>query len=450
MRRLRVSKKQRSTRGESDASQSDKVRRAKADLLIVNIGQLATPRGRKPATGEKMSSLRLVRDAAVAIKDESIAAAGPQEKVGREYLGEKELDAGGRLVTPGFVDPHTHMVFAGSREREFEMRCQGASYKEIALAGGGILSTVRATREASEEEILRQSLPRLSRCLEFGTTTVEIKSGYGLDTPTELKMLRVIDRLRRETPLDIVSTLLGAHEVPPEYRTDREGYVQLLIEQMIPAVAESGLAEFADIFTEQHVFDIGQSRRILKAAKEAGFKLKLHADEIVALGGAELAAELKAISADHLGAISRKGIKALAESGAVAVLLPGTTFFINLDKYAPAAEFKEAGVPIALSTDCNPGSSMTESMQIIQTLACLYMGLTPAEALTASTLNAACAIDRAEKVGTLEPGKQADMVIWDCSDYRAIAYHYGVNLARTVVKKGKVVAGSANPGREEF
>lgn len=413
----------------------------RADLLITNIGQLATPRGKKPARGEKMSNLRVIRDAAVAVKDGDLTAVGTGEKVLHDYTAPKELDAGGHLVTPGFVDPHTHIVFAGSREQEFEMRCQGASYKEIALAGGGILSTVLATREASEDEILDQSLPRLKRCLEFGTTTVEIKSGYGLDTATELKMLRVIDRLRKKTPLDVVSTFLGAHEVPPEYRSDRDGYVRLLIEQMIPAVAESGLAEFTDIFTEQHVFDVSQSRRILQAAKEAGFKLRLHADEIVSLGGAQLAAELQAVSADHLGAISARGIKALAESGTIAVLLPGTTFFINLESYAPATALKEAGVAIALSTDCNPGSSMTESMQIIQTLACLYLDLTPAEALSASTLNAACAIDRGDRVGTLEPGKQADLVIWDCADYRAIPYHYGVNLARTVIKKGKVVVG---------
>ncbi len=417
----------------------------KTDLLVTNIGLLATPRGRKPLSGEKMSSLRTVRKAAVAIDRGIIAAVGQQEKVLRDYAAKRKMDVRGRLVTPGFVDPHTHMVFAGSRENEFEMRCRGASYKEIALAGGGILSTVLATREASEDELFEQSLPRLQCCLGFGTTTVEIKSGYGLETETELKMLRVIDRLRKETPLDIVSTFLGAHEVPDEFRTDREGYVRLLVEEMIPAVAKSGLAEFADIFTEQHVFDIDQSRRILEAAREAGFKLKLHADEIVSLGGAELAAEMDAASADHLGAISRKGIRTLAKGDTVAVLLPGTTFFINLDNYAPADKLKEAGVPIALSTDCNPGSSMTESMQIIQTLACLYLDMTPAEALTASTLNAACAIDRADRVGTLEPGKQADLVVWDCDDYRAIAYHYGVNLARTVIKKGKVVAGKAGP-----
>lgn len=414
----------------------------KVDLLVVNIGQLATSRGKKPAAGEKMARVRVVEKAAIAIQAETLVAVGPREKVLHDYIAAKEVDAGGRLVTPGFVDPHTHIVFAGSREREFEMRCRGASYKEIAQSGGGILSTVRATREASKEHLLRQSLPRARRCLQYGTTTVEIKSGYGLDIPTELKMLHVIDRLRKETPLDIVSTFLGAHEVPDEFRAHREGYVRLLIEQMIPVVAQSGLAEFADIFTEKHVFNIDQSRRILEAAKAAGFKLKLHADEIVALGGAELAAELKAISADHLGAISKRGIAALAESGTIAVLLPGTTFFINLEKYAPADKLKDAGVPIALSTDCNPGSSMTESMQIIQTLACLYLGLTPAEALTASTLNAACAIDRAATLGTLEPGKQADLVIWDCDDYRAIAYHYGVNLARTVIKRGKPVAGT--------
>ena len=413
----------------------------KADLLISNIGQLATPRGSTAATGEKLSGLRVVQNAAVAVKDGLIAAAGPSEKVLHDFTASKKIDAGGHLVTPGFVDPHTHMVFAGSREREFQMHCQGATYKEIALSGGGILSTVIATREASQDELFAQSLPRLKRCLEFGTTTIEIKSGYGLDTKTELKMLRVIDRLRKETPLDIVSTFLGAHEVPDEYRSDREGYVKLLVDEMIPAVAESGLAEFADIFTEEHVFNIEQSRRILNAARKAGFKLKLHADEIEALGGAELAAELAAVSADHLGAISKDGIKALAESGTVAVLLPGTTFFINLDNYAPAEEITETGAAIALATDCNPGSSMTESMQIIQTLACLYLDLTPAEALTASTLNAACAIDRADRVGTLEPGKQADLVVWDCEDYREIAYHYAVNLARTVVKRGKVVAG---------
>ncbi len=416
--------------------------REKADLLVVNIGELATPRGKKPLTGGKLGNLRLVRDAAVAVRGETVAAAGPREKVLRDYSGEREIDAGGRLVTPGFVDPHTHMVFASLREEEFEMRCLGASYKEIAQAGGGILSTVIPTREASEDELYNQSLPRVMRALEHGTTTVEIKSGYGLDTETELKMLRVIDRLRKNTPLDVVSTFLGAHEVPQEFRHDREGYVRLLVEQMIPAVAKSGLAEFADIFTEEHVFNLEQSRRILTAAKEAGFKLKLHADELAALGGAELAAQLGAASADHLVAISKKGINALARTGTIAVLLPGTSFFIKTDSYAPADKLKEKGVPIALSTDCNPGSSMTESMQIIQTLACLYLELTPAEALTASTLNAACAIDRGDTLGTLEPGKQADLVIWNCRNHRGIAYHYGVNLARTIIKRGKVVAGA--------
>jgi len=424
--------------------------RKKADLLLTNIGQLATPLGKKPLSGGDLGELRVVSDAAVAIKGGKILAAGASEKITSSYNAPKSLDCGGRLSTPGFVDPHTHIVFAGSREHEFEMHCRGASYKEIALSGGGILSTVLATRNATEDELFEQSLPRLKRALDFGTTTIEIKSGYGLNTETELKMLRIAERLRSKTPLDIVSTFLGAHEVPDEYRSNRADYVELLINEMIPAVAESGLAEFADIFTEEHVFNIEQSRKILKACKDAGFKLKLHADEIVALGGARLAAEMGAASADHLGAISKKGISALAKSDTIAVILPGTTFYINLDSYAPASELNEAGVPVALSTDCNPGSSMTESMQIIQTLACLYLDLTPAEALAASTLNAACAIDRGDTVGTIEPGKQADIVVWNCSDYRSIAAHYGVNLARTVIKKGKVVAGSKNPSREAF
>jgi imidazolonepropionase len=348
------------------------------------------------------------------------------------------IDAGGRLVMPGMVDPHTHLVFAGSREYELEMRLNGATYLEILRAGGGILATTRKTRAATEEELAWETKKRLNRFLLHGVTTVEAKSGYGLTVEDELKMLRVAKRLNEEHPVDIVSTFMGAHAVPPEYKENPDAYVDLVIEEMIPRVARENLAEFCDVFCEEGVFTVEQSERILEAGKRHGLRPKLHADEIEPMGGAELAARVGAVSADHLLKVSDEGIRRMAEAGVVAVLLPGTAFFL-MAEYARARHMIDQGVPVALATDRNPGSSPTESLPLIMNLACLQMKMTPAEVISAATINAAHAVSRARQVGSLEPGKQADILILDAPNYPYLQYHFGVNLVDTVIKKGKVV-----------
>jgi len=389
-----------------------------------------------------MTDLGLIESGSVAVQGGHILAVGTEGEVSRQVSINAQtvvIDASDRVVMPGFVDPHTHPVFAGTREEEFEMRLKGASYPEIAAAGGGIRSSVRRLRQASEDQLCREALPRLDRLLSHGTTTAEAKSGYGLDLANELKTLEVIARLNRDHPLDLVPTFLGAHEVPDEYRQDRGEYIRLVVEEMIPRVAESDLAEFCDIFCEQDVFDIPESRSILTAAQQAGLKLKLHADELAASGGSQLAAELGAVSADHLVYTGADGIAAMAAAGVIPVLLPGTTFFLRGKRYAPAREMIAAGLPVALATDLNPGSCMTESMPMILTLACLQMGLLPSEAICAATVNAAWALDRGAMVGSLEVGKRADLVIWGIDSYKILPYHYGVNLVDTVIKSGRVV-----------
>jgi imidazolonepropionase len=343
------------------------------------------------------------------------------------------------VVTPGFIDSHTHLLFAGTREEEFELRIRGATYQEIAARGGGIKSTVEKTRRASKEELIAAGKKNLDRMLSLGTTTAEAKTGYGLSTKEEIKMLEALQALSRAHPLEIVPTFLGAHEIPPEYAGKKEEYVRLVIEEMIPAVAEKKLAVFCDVFCEKGVFSLEESRRILEAAKRYGMLPKLHADELTPLGGAELAAEVGAVSADHLLFISEKGMEAMAEKGVIATLLPGTAFFLFMGRYAPARRMIAKGVTVALATDFNPGSCMTESLPLITTLACTQMRMTPAEALLGVTLNAAKALRREKEIGSLEPGKQADFVILDVPDYRHLSYHFGVNHVEKVIKKGRLI-----------
>jgi imidazolonepropionase len=374
------------------------------------------------------------------IRDRSIAAAGPTSYVeSLAGLNAERIDASGSVVMPGFVDAHTHPVFAGTREDEYEMRAAGITYQEIASRGGGILATVKKTRAASEEELFALALPRVEWFLQHGTTTIEAKSGYGLSVADELKILRVIRRLNRETALDLVPTCLGAHEIPPEYREAGEDYIRLICDDLLPAVAAERLAEYCDVFCESHVFTVEESRRVLLKARELGLGLRIHADQLSRSGGAALAAELRAQSADHLEWIDYIGMEGLRGAGTIAVLVPGAVYNLGLTRYAPARAMIEAALPIALATDFNPGSSPTPSMQMILSIACTQMRLTPAEAITASTINAAYSLGRGDRVGSLEPGKQADIVIFDCPDYRQVPYFYGINHVKSVIKAGQVV-----------
>ena len=414
----------------------------KVTLLIKNIGQLITMAGDVPRLGDKMKDLGLVENGGIAVAGEEILAVGESDKVeGASPLAEgcTVIDAKGMVVTPGFIDPHTHPVFSRTREKEFEMRLQGKSYMEIAQSGGGIRSSVRDLRETDYAVLKAKTKERLDRFLSFGVTTIEAKSGYGLSTESEIKQLEIIRELNQTHPIDLIPTFLGAHEYPDKYRNNHEGYIDILINEMIPAVTKDNLAEFSDIFCEEGVYSVEESKRVQQAAQRAGLKLKFHADELESTGGAELAAELKAVSADHLVYISEAGIKAMAKSGTVAVMLPGTTFSLAGKQYAPARKMIEEGVTVALSTDCNPGSSYSESLSIIISLAALQMKLTAAETISAVTVNAACAVDRAGKIGQLAKGHQADITVWNMSDYRELPYHYGVNLVAKVIKKGKLV-----------
>lgn len=424
-----------------------------ADFLIVHAGQLLTLAGPNdtPRTGPAMNELGLIVDGAVAVSEGVIVAAGPTAEVMEAVApapGCTVLDAAGTVVLPGLVDPHTHLVYAGSRADEFERRLAGASYQEIAQAGGGILATMRATRQATEGELIALGLRRLDQMLAHGTTTVEAKSGYGLTVDDELKCLRVINRLTAVHEVDVIPTFLGAHAVPPEYAEDAGGYVHLIIDEMLPAVIDEDLAEFCDVFCEAGAFTPQQSRDVLTAAREAGLDAKIHADELSDLGGAALAADVEAISADHLLMASDDGLRAMAAVGTMAVLLPGTAFFLGMP-YAPARRMLTAGVAVALGTDFNPGTSPTYSMFTALALACVGMKLTPAEAIVAATINAAHALAVAEEVGSIEPGKAADFVMAGVDDYRELPMHFGVNPVHTVVKRGRVVYRAGRVLREE-
>jgi imidazolonepropionase len=413
-----------------------------ADLVLTNIQQLATTEGysQRPQGGQSLGSLAIYEQAFLAIKGEQVLALG-QASDAADYIGPdtEVLDLSHKTVLPGFVDPHTHLIFAGWRERELAMKLQGKSYLEILAAGQGILSTVSHTRAASLDELVQLGQKSLDRMLLHGTTTVEAKSGYGLATDSELKQLRAANRLDQQHPVDVISTFMGAHAVPPEFEGRSEEFVRLVIDEMLPAVAEAGLASFCDVFCEEGVFSVGQSRRILQAAAELGLRPKLHADELVSLGGAELAAELRAVSADHLLFASQQGIAAMAAAGVVAVLLPGTSFTLRSRQLPDVQAMLAADLPLALATDFNPGTCPTESMQMVLTLAWQSLGLTPAQAVAAATINASHAVGQAASLGSLEAGKQADFVVFDAPNLDFVAYHFGVNLVQHVFKRGRQV-----------
>jgi imidazolonepropionase len=413
-------------------------------LFIRNASQLVTLQGssKAPLVKGAMSELGIIENGSIWVEGGVIQAVGTDEELLAVYKGRLDeaevIDASGRIVTPGLVDPHTHLVFAGSREQEFNMRLQGATYMEIMNSGGGIHATTRATQIASYEELFQESFKRLNQFLLHGVTTVEAKSGYGMEWETELKQLEVAKQLNEKHVIDVVPTFMGAHAVPKEYKENPDKFVQLLIDEMIPKVAELGLAEFNDVFCEKGVFTPEQSKLILEAGKRHGLIPKIHADEIEPYEGAELAAEVGAISADHLLKASEKGMKAMAEKGVVGVLLPGTAYFLMAES-ANGRKMIDLGVPVALSTDCNPGSSPTVSLPFIMNLGCLKMGMTPAEVITATTINAAHAINRGKEIGSLEVGKKADITIFNVKNYMLLQYSYGVNHTDTVVKGGQVV-----------
>jgi len=416
----------------------------KVDLLLHGAGQLCIVPGEDgPQRGADLGEIGVIEDGAITVNEGRIVACGPTAELRAKVEAATTIDAAGRCVVPGFVDPHTHIPWAGNRAGEFEQRLAGATYMEIMAAGGGIMSTVRETRRATVEDLVVDNLPRLQRMLGHGTTSVETKTGYGLETAAELKQLDAMLELDRQQPLELTPTFLPAHAVPAEYEGRTEAYVEVVIGEMLPAGAawmeKHGTHLFCDVFCEEGVFDLEQSRRILERAQTLGYRLKIHADEFVGLGGTALAVELGAVSADHLVHTPEADIAALGAGSTVAVGLPGTPFGLAHEAYTPAGKILAAGGALALATDCNPGTAWCESMQMMMAIACRYMGLTQGQALAAATLNAAYAIGRGAEVGSLEPGKQADFLILDVDDYRQLGYRFGTNLVQTVVKKGKVV-----------
>ena len=414
-------------------------------MLIHSASQLLTLAS-GPQRGFDLGYLGIIPDGAVLVRDGLIVATGPSDELRRRYPDEEQLDAGGRVVMPGFVDPHTHLIWAGDRAAEFELRLQGKSYQEIAAAGGGIRSTVKATSAASLEQLVAEARPRAQAMLRHGTTTAEAKSGYALQHPGELTMLQAILDLDAEGPLELVPTYLGAHDIPPEYQDDPAGYVELLCTALLPEVrdwwrshAPGRPLPFVDVFCETIAFDLEQSKRILVTARDLGFPLKIHADEFGNLGGAGLAARLYAASADHLVKTSPEEFSLMAQSGTVAVALPCTPFGLAQPQYTPAWQVLAAGGILAIATDLNPGTAWCESMQFAIALACRYLKLTPAQAIAAATINAAAAIKADERVGSLEPGKQADLLVLSVNDYRHLGYRFGGNLAGRVMKRGEFV-----------
>ncbi|HEX9796678.1 MAG TPA: imidazolonepropionase [Anaerolineales bacterium] len=417
----------------------------KADLLIHSAGQLLTLAGGRQA-GKSLGELGLIEDGAIAIEGEHIVAAGPTKALAQEVEAGEVVDAAGRVVMPGFVDPHTHLIWAGDRAHEFEQRLAGVPYLDILKQGGGILYTVEQTRRASLERLIDGGRQRLQRMLALGTTTVEAKTGYGLELESELRMLQAILMLDDEGPWDLVPTLLAGHAIPPEYKADPDGYVELVCNRMLPEVERWWLEHsggralpFVDVFCEEGAFGLAQSERMLRAAAGLGFPRKVHADEFEALGGSSLAAELGAVSVDHLVATTEADMRALGKSGTVAVSLPATPFGLGQTNYTPAGRLLQAGATLALATDLNPGTAPGESMQFVLALACRYLKLTPAEAIAAATINAAAAVGLEHDRGSLEPGKLADALILDVDDYRQLGYCFGGNLVRQVYKRGRLV-----------
>jgi imidazolonepropionase len=409
-------------------------------LVLRNADQVicVAQQGERVKSGFALQQPQSIEGGTVAVEDGVIARVASRSPDTSIPASAQIIDAAGKIVLPGFIDSHTHLMFAGMREDEFEQRLGGRTYQEIAARGGGINATVQRVRAASKEELKALARPRLARLLQFGVTTVELKSGYGLTLADEIKSLEAIAELNAEGPLELIPTFLGAHAVPPEYRSNRGGYLRLLIDEMLPEIARCGLARFCDVFCETGVFDLAESDRILARARDLGFQLKLHADELTPLGGAQLAARLGAVSADHLLCITDAGIDALAASGTVATLLPGTAFFLGLP-YAPARKLIERGVRVALASDCNPGTCPTENLPLVGTMACTQMKMLPAEVVTALTLNAAAALGCSDRLGSIEVGKQADLIICDVPDYRRLFYHFGVNHVWRVIKRGRVV-----------
>jgi imidazolonepropionase len=421
------------------------------DIAIIHANEVVTLESKfgVPRKGKMMSNLALIHDGAVAIKDGKISFVGSTS----DFLSHFSLnnvdhciDAENKLVTPGFVDPHTHIIFDGSRDNELDMKLAGKTYLDILESGGGILKTVKETRKASIEKLVKNGKNILDRMLQYGTTTIETKSGYGLSLESEIDSLKAIKKLNELHPIDIVSTFLGAHAIPPEYENNSEEYVNLIIDKMIPYVSKEGLAEFCDVFCEKGIFSIQQTERILNTAKKYGLKLQIHIDEIEDTNGAQLAAKLNVFQTGHLLKSNDKGLKAMAESGVIATLLPGTPFCLMLKEYAPARKIIDMEIPVALATDLNP-NCWTESMQLIIALACYMMKMHPSEALTAATLNAACAINKEDMIGSIEVGKKADINIFSVPNHHFLAYHFGVNLISKVIKKGEVVV---NTNRENY
>lgn len=407
-------------------------------LLIKNIGLLATPTGTAAQSGADQGKITFLKNAYVLVADEVITHVGEGDVPAALLADAQVIDAQGKLVTPGLVDGHTHLVFGGWRQNELGMKLHGVPYLDILAKGGGILSSVNSTRNATEAELTEKAAAALDEMLHFGTTTCEAKSGYGLTVEDELKQLRAVRQLSATHPVELVSTFLGAHALPPEYKDNREEFVRIICEEMMPRVAEEKLAEFCDVFCETGVFTAEESRTVLEAGKKHGLIPKIHADEIDAIGGSQLAGEIGAISAEHLIVCPEEGIASLAKGGVIACLLPGTSFYLGAT-FAPARAMVEAGVPVAISTDFNPGSCPNLNMQLIMNIACLKYKLTPEEVLTAATLNGAAAIARADKIGSIEVGKQADLLIWNAPDLDYVCYRLGSNLVNTVVKKGAVV-----------
>ena len=406
-------------------------------LLIKNIGCLQTPTGSYSHKGSKQGQNVKLIDADIAVEDGIIKEITQGGKIPAGDF-DQVIDAEGKLVTPGLVDGHTHLVFGGYRQNEIPMKLAGAGYLDILRAGGGILDTVRKTREATFEELYDKSAAFLDEMMSFGITTCEAKSGYGLDMENEIKMLEVIKALGENHPADVVPTFMGAHAIPPEYEGRGDEYIDMMCDELIPEVRRRGLAEFCDVFCEDSVFDSAQSKKYLEAARAHGFELKIHADEIEDIGGSKLAGQLEAVSAEHLIAAGEEGMDSMAEGGTTAMLLPATSFYLG-KTFAPARTMIEKGIPVCIASDFNPGSCPSLNLQLAMNLGYLRYKMTPEEILTAVTINPACAINRGELVGTLEEGKQADIVIWDAPDMEMLCYRFGSNLAQTVIKKGEVI-----------
>ncbi|HEV2840632.1 MAG TPA: imidazolonepropionase [Chthoniobacterales bacterium] len=410
-------------------------------LAVLHASQLVTLAGpKRPRVGAELGDLAIIRDGGMLVRDGAIVVTGPSEVIEKQMSSDTEaVDATGRVVLPGFVDAHAHPVFAGNRLDEFEMRAKGATYEEIAAGGGGIRSTVRKTRAATEDQLLAQAIKHGEWFIHGGTTTVEAKSGYGLSVEDELKILRVVRRLNQETSVEFVPTFLGAHAIPEELQSAPDRYVSLVIDEMLPRIVDEGLAEFCDVFCERGYFDVETSRRVLKAAKERGLGIRMHADQLTNGGGTELAAELGAVTADHLEQTEAPGIAAMKRAGVQPVLLPGSVYALGKTRYPRAREMIEAGLAVVIATDFNPGSSPTPSMQMVLSIATTQMKMTPAEGVTAATINAAYSLNRGDKIGSLEAGKRANFAVFNCEDYRELAYYFGVPQTHSVYVRGERV-----------